>query len=253
MSYNFPHIDSFQHFETIDSTNAEAQRFIHKHPGKNAIIIADAQSAGRGRQRREWHSPEGQGLWWSLVLGQPEWNPPNPQLLSLYTGIITAMVLNEWTAVSVLQKWPNDIYIGGKKICGILIERKWLGNEPGSTVIGIGINLRQKLEDFAPEMRETATSLVQQPLRKEIHRPDMLAAMIDIFFKNWDLLTSPEALIKRWQSEALWLNERVEIRDENQSFSGIFRGLNNKGHALIETPTGVKTVVAGEFSLRKSV
>ena len=252
MPINFPHIDSFQHFDTIDSTNSEAQRFIQKHPGKNAIIIADAQTAGRGRLRREWHSPGGKGLWWSLVLGQPEWIPPNHELLSLYAGIVTGMVLSEWTAAPVKQKWPNDLYIGDKKICGILIERKWLGNLPGSAIIGIGINLLQSPEDFAPEMRETATSLIQQPLLKEINRPDMLAAMIDIFFKNWDLLKSPETLIQRWQSDALWLDEIVEIRNENQSFSGKFRGLNKSGYALIEAVAGVKIVVDGEFSLRKS-
>lgn len=251
MPFNFPQIDSFQHFESIDSTNAEGIRFILKHPGKNAIIVADGQTAGRGRQQRPWLSPPGKGLWWSIVLGQPQWIPPNPHLLSLYAGLVTRSVLNEWTSAPIRLKWPNDIYVNGKKISGVLIESKWQGNTPLCYIIGIGINLFQEPEDFSPETQKHATALGRQPLLKEIHRPDMLASMVDYFFKNWDLLSQPEELIKTWYEHALWIDEKVEIRGSAQPISGLFRGINAEGHALIDTADGLKTVVAGDISLRK--
>lgn len=247
----FPYIDSFQHFDTIDSTNAEAGRFVQKHPGLNALFVADEQTAGRGRAQRTWHSPPGQGLWWSLLLGRREWFPENPNLLSLYTGLITKFALEEWTTARIQLKWPNDIYADSKKIGGVLIESKWQGNQPLYYTIGIGINLYQQPEDFAPEVRSIATSLKQLRLKKDIHRPDILAALVHHFFQHWELLNAPEAFVKRWESEAIWLNEPVEISSREAPLTGVFRGVDTSGLAKIETAEGIVTVAAGDLSLRK--
>lgn len=251
MTVEFPYIDSFQHFDSIDSTNAEAGRFVQKHPGLNALFVADEQTAGRGRLQRPWHSPGGQGLWWSLLLGRNEWFPENPNLLSLYTGLITKYALEEWTAVSIKLKWPNDIYANGKKISGVLIESKWQGNRPLFYTVGIGINLYQKPEDFDPEVRPLATSLQQLELKKEIHSPDILAALVDHFFKHWDKLNSPEALVHTWEAQAVWLHEPVALVGGEAPLKGIFRGVDVTGRAKIETDTGITTVTAGDLSLRK--
>ncbi|MCF7796777.1 MAG: biotin--[acetyl-CoA-carboxylase] ligase [Lentisphaeria bacterium] len=251
VTVEFPYIDSFQHFETIDSTNAEAGRFVQKHPGLNGLFVADEQTAGRGRSRRTWYSPPGQGLWWSLLLGRREWFPENPNLFSLYTGLITKIALEEWTSASLKLKWPNDIYANHKKIGGVLIESKWQGNQPLYYTIGIGINLYQQPEDFAPDMRRAATSLRQLNLKKEIHRPDLLAALVQHFFQHWELLKSPESFVKRWEAESLWLDEAVEIIGEDSIVEGIFRGVESTGQAKIETKNGIVTVPAGDLSLRK--
>ena len=251
MTIDFPHLDTFQHFETIDSTNAEAWRFVRKHPDLNALFVADEQTAGRGRQQREWQSPEGKGLWWSLLLGRKKWFPENAHLLSLYTGLITKYALSEWTNASIQLKWPNDIYAEGKKISGILIESKWQGNQPLCYIIGIGINLRQQPNDFPPEIRNSATSLAQLPLLKEIHRPDLLAALVDQFFKHWELIQDPDKLVQEWMASAQWLGEPVELLGGETPVEGIFRGINATGQALVETSAGTIAITAGDLSLRK--
>lgn len=251
MTVEFPYIDSFQHFNSIDSTNAEAGRFAQKHPGLNALFVADEQTAGRGRAQRPWHSPPGQGLWWSLLLGRREWFPENSHLFSLYTGLITKMALEEWTTASLKLKWPNDIYADGRKIGGVLIESKWQGSQPQYYIIGIGINLFQQPEDFAPGVRPLATSLKQLELKKEIHRPDLLAALVHHFFQHWELMRTPEKFVKRWESEAIWLHEPVEVSGGEEPLWGILRGVDTTGEAKIETADGIITIAAGDLSLRK--
>ncbi len=253
LANKFSQVDSFQHFATIDSTNAEALRFAEKHPGLNGLFIADEQTAGRGRLRRPWLSPAGQGLWVSFLLGRSEWQPTNSQFLSFYAGVIIVRLLSHWVTKPAGLKWPNDIYLNNCKVGGVLIEAKWQGDQPQCFVVGIGLNLRQTPADFPPEVRASATSLIQHSLKHEIHRPDMLYDLTQLFFENWDLLESPTKLIQSWHQAAIWLNQDVALVGGENMVEGIYRGINQAGELILETTTGEKTFPAGEISLRSRI
>lgn len=143
---------------SLGSTNDRARELAAAGAPPLPVVIAEEQTAGRGRGGRRWASPPGVGLWMSLVL-RPEDADARP-FLSVAVGAAVARALEPLVAPAVPGlKWPNDVQLGGRKVCGILCEA---AGEPGApaVIVGIGVNVRQGRDDFAPELRETATSLL---------------------------------------------------------------------------------------------
>ncbi|MGD8699671.1 MAG: biotin--[acetyl-CoA-carboxylase] ligase, partial [Gemmatimonadales bacterium] len=142
----------------VDSTNCRARALAESGAPAGTIVLADAQSAGRGLARRQWHSPAGSGLYVSVIL-RPE-RVPNPQLIPLLVGLGAARAVERSAAgVSVGLKWPNDLIVGDRKVGGVLSEGCWAGKTPAWLVVGIGINVHMQPDDFPEVLRGVATSL----------------------------------------------------------------------------------------------
>lgn len=239
-------LDDTLFFPSIDSTNLEAYRIRDQYAGKNILLIAKEQTAGKGRLDRNWESKPGLGLWASLFLSRPEHLGSDLQYLSLLTGIVIQHAIRDLLGPQTQLKWPNDIMIGARKCGGILTEIQWKGSEPASAIIGFGINLAHRPEDFSPQIREFSTSLSMVGATPPDSR--MLAEnIVDEFFDLFQLLDQTEDLVRVWNSLAWKLDEQVLWEQGTSKITGRFQGVNRAGHAQILTDRGIETINAGEI------
>ena len=146
------------YFPSIDSTNIMANRLASEGTPEGDVVIADTQTMGRGRLERSWQSPPGRNLYVSIVL-RPQVPPTAAPQITLMAGVAVAEWLSRYCPGRVVIKWPNDILIDGKKICGILTEMKSVASTVDFVVLGIGVNINMAREDFEEALQATATSL----------------------------------------------------------------------------------------------
>lgn len=245
-------IDDILILDSIDSTNLELKRRRDEIEGTNVLLISNEQTAGRGQRGRSWASAKGLGLWMSLHLGRPL-HLSNPlHLLSVYTGLILHRVLDPMISADLKLKWPNDLLIHAKKCGGILTEVQWLGASPTAAIIGIGINLRHRSEDFPVSLRESATSLAIEGMI-EIDRDKIIENFLNNFFEHIDLLDSGENLAVAWNASGFQVNCSVEWDTGDQMFEGKFLGINKEGDALISRNNRIENFKNGEIRLQKPV
>ncbi len=159
-----PLFKHFEYLESIDSTNDYLKTFVAGREPR--IVVAREQTAGKGRYSRTWHSPSGEGLYVSYLL-YPDWRVNQSSFLEILAGLAVVGAIGR-TAVSNLQvrlKRPNDVFISGKKVCGVLTETSTFQDRILWAIIGIGVNIHQK--EFPDDLRQTATSLAAEGLRVE--------------------------------------------------------------------------------------
>lgn len=209
------------------------------------LILTEQQTAGRGRGANRWWGGHG-SLTFSLLLDahalgidEPRW----PQV-SLIVGLSVCETLQELLPLAdVRVKWPNDVTLQGRKVCGILVEVP--PRLPGRLVIGIGININNSLADAPPELRATATSLID--ISGQPHpRVDVLISMLrrfEVLLDAWsrDSLSLPQ----RWENVCWLKGRRVQLTAATRELSGLCHGIDEQGALLIETSTGLHRAVAG--------
>jgi BirA family biotin operon repressor/biotin-[acetyl-CoA-carboxylase] ligase len=184
-------------FRTVSSTQ-DIARELAEDGVKEGIVIADMQTKGRGRADRIWHSPSG-GLWLSIIL-RPKVEPVYCLRLVLILGLAVVRAIRAVTGLNALIKWPNDVVIDGKKVCGILIESETVEDLVKYVIIGVGINVNVKLEELPLNVRAEATSLSEK-LGGNVSNEEVLRA----------LLTEFKALYKLFlRGETGWINEYRE-------------------------------------------
>ena len=138
------------YYDSIDSTNTKAKELAEDGHPSGTLVVADQQTAGKGRRGRSWESPTGTGIFMTLML-KPEINPNNASMLTLVAAMATTRAIRRVTGVPAMIKWPNDIVMNGKKVCGILTEMSAQFDYINHIVIGIGINVHN--EDFRKRLR----------------------------------------------------------------------------------------------------
>ena len=229
-----PQLSRVYYYEQIASTH-EQSLFLAKSGAKNGtLLVADFQSQGRGRLQRSWSSPAGKGLYFSLIL-RPELSVTLAPLLTLATGLAMARVLRAEGLKNLLVKWPNDLWVGKKKLGGILSELGHAGNRVDFVSIGVGLNVSTLPEDFPPELRERATSL-QQVEGESWDRAELLSKIIpEMFFEITRLGQQGGAeLARRWERESGMLGSRVRIAEQGEERSGQVVGLSDEGRLKIK-------------------
>jgi BirA family biotin operon repressor/biotin-[acetyl-CoA-carboxylase] ligase len=234
------------HFDTLSSTNTEAAEQARRGAGEGLCIVADEQTAGRGRQGREWRSQKGSGLFISLVL-RPRLDPQYLTLIPLLAAVAVYDVLLKAFCIEPDIKWPNDVLIGDKKICGILSEA--VDTPQGVAVIlGIGINLKNG------SLPETATS-IERESTTATDRDEMVEAVTTEIEALYNLLHSrPAAIIKQWTTRSSYSeNKAVEVRSGSEVFTGVTCGLDDNGALRVRTADGtVRSVQAGDVERLRS-
>jgi BirA family transcriptional regulator, biotin operon repressor / biotin---[acetyl-CoA-carboxylase] ligase len=224
----------------LDSTNDRARQLADTGAAPFSLVIAEEQTAGRGRGGRPWWSPAESGLWLSLVAPhRPDVAMPR---VSLLVGVAIARAIESVTPVTVELKWPNDIWVNRRKVAGILCEAAG-----GSLVVGVGVNVRQRREDFAPELRERASSL-EAETGGAVSRGALAGALMRELRRTLD---RPAA---RLEGElARELSERDALRGRALSVdgvSGVGAGLEADGRLRIEVAPGrVHAVVTGHVEM----
>lgn len=242
------------HYKEIDSTNREAVRLAKANGSEWTIVVADKQTAGRGRYQRNWESPAGLGLWFSIIL-RPQIELEHLNMINLVTALCIKKFIQEKiddhfsnAQDNVRLKWPNDILVDGKKICGILLESSLRKKKLLNLVIGIGLNLNQTVNDFSDDLKTTATSLKiltgKVYLLKKILR-DLLNKFYDDYHEalNNDFVD----IIEQYQENMLYQNELVQLDLGDHTLQGYICGLNNLGYLLLDVGGEQKVISAGDL------
>ncbi|MCF7885126.1 MAG: biotin--[acetyl-CoA-carboxylase] ligase [Candidatus Marinimicrobia bacterium] len=250
MDKNFIHLqNSFPHFATIDSTNSYLLQNSFEH-GK--IIMADYQTKGRGRKQRKWETPSQQSLLFSILLKD------NLDKLShfIYTYIsavsIAEGLANYSSELYPALKWPNDVLINHKKVCGILIETKTRSNKLSKVVIGIGLNVNQKSEFFENDQLQFGTSL-KIATGKPHNRMTLFKNILESIDKNYDLSlkNGEDIILDKWRNYCPHLGHEITINTNKGLKTGIFRNITRQGAMLLTINDEIEKFYAGEVSFDK--
>lgn len=238
------------YFTETDSTNIQAKRMGDQGAPHGTLAAAGQQTAGKGRRGRTWESPADQNIYMSLLL-RPEIAPVKAPMLTLVMAYAAAMALRECTGLDVQIKWPNDLVINGKKICGILTEMSTEIDYINYVVIGIGINTN--IEQFPEELKQTATSLRIEAGRS-IRRSPLIAAIMRWFEKAYAGFMKTEDLsgIQKAYNELLVnCGREVRVLEPKGEWQAEALGINDGGELLVRKVDGSETAVyAGEVSVR---
>lgn len=239
-------------FRQVTSTNLVAKQLGNDGAPAGTVVWSQYQSAGRGRLKRHWDSPPDRGLLFSILI-RPKINIQKIPLLTLLTAAVTAEAVNRLSNLSVGIKWPNDILINGKKLCGILAESSFYRNEADYVVIGIGINVNHERSDFPAEVQPTATSL-----RLELGYVGSRVRYLQEFIRVWNMhynqfLHKGEDYVREiWIKHNITLGREVTVLNGEQSIQGKATGISSYGALLIETPGGkIYECMADDISLGK--
>jgi len=240
------------HKEITGSTNQDIKELAMSGATQGTVVCADMQTAGRGRRGRSWLSNKGDGLLFSLLL-RPDIAPDKVSQITLLMALAVAKVLRKTYAFDARIKWPNDIVINAKKVCGILTELHPGAGGKYFIVVGCGINVRQK--NIPDELQGIATSLFLESDRNSLIANDELLQSILTEFKEYydRFLTggSFAEFVDEYNAWLISLDKEVRVLDPKGEYSGISKGINDKGELLVERLDGtVEEVYAGEVSVR---
>ena len=236
-------------YEVIDSTNAQAVRLAEDGIGHGALIIADSQQAGRGRRGRSWESPAGTSIYMSILL-KPEINPSNASMITLVAALAVSRAITQMIGKPVGIKWPNDIVMNGKKICGILTEMSAHFNDINHIVVGIGINVN--VESFPVEIAHMATSL-QMETGMRINRAELISAVCKQFEEVYEIYLQTQDLrnlVKEYNANLVNMHQRVKVLDPKEPFEGRAMGITSRGELIVDTVESRKLISSGEVSVR---
>lgn len=236
--------------DEVDSTNDEAKRLAAQGAPHGTLVVAEEQSAGKGRRGRSWASKKGGGIFMSLLL-RPEFSPECASMLTLVAALAVEEGIRRTTGLSCGIKWPNDMVTDGRKLVGILTEMSTDADAIRYVVVGIGINANTA--EFPAEIRDTAASL-RLALGAPVNRAALIAAVLNAwedfyaeFLKKLDL-----SLLKESYNKLLVnFGREVRVLTPGDEYNGISRGITDKGELLVELDDGeLREVMSGEVSVR---
>lgn len=235
------------HFhESVDSTNRVALELLAGGAPHGTLVVADEQTAGRGRRGRAWHSPKGLALYASLVL-RPADGLPEPPLLVAAVALGLAEGIERATGVPTVIKWPNDLWVEGRKVAGILLESRGSKVADG-LVAGFGVNVSHRASDFPEALRATATSVALHAATTPTRANVLLAALsaleprLDCVFAGRDAA----ALERDYRERSVLLGRRVRLLDGDLALEGVVLDLSARGGLLLRGDSGLPVHVRAE-------
>lgn len=237
-------------YDSIESTNTEAKRLAEEGASHGTVVLARMQTAGRGRRGRNWISPPDSNIYFTLLL-RPKFEPDKASMLTLVMAHSVAKAIRQETGLEAGIKWPNDIVIDGRKICGILTEMNTEREAIRNVVIGVGVNVHE--QQFPPELTDKATFLDAE-YGGRVSRERLLEAILKAFEEDYELFVVHGSLTALRDSyNALLVNRDREVcvLDPAGEYRGIARGIMDTGVLIMELPDGTsREVFAGEVSVR---
>lgn len=234
--------------DSVDSTNALAFRLALEGCREGTCVIAESQAAGRGRLDRQWHSPYGKNLYLSVVL-RPKVSPARIYPLSFISSLAAFDTLVR-AGLEPRLKWPNDVLVNNRKICGTLIELSVEADAVRFAVIGIGLNINMEGSDMDEALTEKATSLFMET-KNFFERPRVCGILLGSLEKYYDAAgrQGMEEMCRLWEERAGVKGTYMEIRQMNKVYRGISEGIDRDGAMLLEENGVVTRVIAGDVIL----
>ncbi len=238
------------YFDETDSTNTEIKKAAEKDAPHGTLAVADYQTMGKGRRGRSWTSPHGVGIWMSILL-RPRLHPSCASMLTLVAALAVAEGIEEVCGLESKIKWPNDIVVNGKKVCGILTEMSTELECINYVVVGIGINANA--EEFPEGIREIATSLLLETGNR-VGRSRLIGAVMKAMEKYYGLFLEKQnmsGLLDVYNSKLANKDNVVRVLAPGREYMGTAEGINEEGELLVRMEDGeLRTVISGEVSVR---
>ncbi|HWC15631.1 MAG TPA: biotin--[acetyl-CoA-carboxylase] ligase [Terriglobales bacterium] len=233
-----------RYFPETESTNTRAMQAAGLGTEEGAVFLANQQTAGRGRNGHAWYSEPGTAILVSVIL-RPRFSASQALWLSLMAGVAVHQAIVGLCGVSCDLRWPNDLLIGRKKVCGILTEISADGEQLRFAVIGIGINVNQR--SFPSDVSNSATSLLMET-GKEWSRTELLIELLEALEAEYHralTCAAPESLLRRVEDISSYVNGKPVHVDEAGGYDGVTSGLDSRGFLLVRTQEGTRTVLSG--------
>jgi BirA family biotin operon repressor/biotin-[acetyl-CoA-carboxylase] ligase len=239
------------YFRELTSTQDEAGRLAGEGAPQGTVVIAETQRAGRGRLGRAWFSPPGTNLYLTIVL-RPEMRTGDVPQLSLVAGVAVAEAIEPFARGMVQLKWPNDIWLRGKKVGGILAQAfSGTNDELSHVLLGIGINVNLKAADLPGELRERASSMLIETDHRT-NRPALAAKLLSRLDKRYReaLKSGFDAIRPRWERFSALTGSEVTVTDGSSRQTGMVKGIDTDGALLLDTGGSVSRIMVGDVTLR---
>ena len=237
----------------IDSTNLQLKRLAEAGAPEGTLVVADQQSAGRGRQGRAFFSPSGTGLYFSLLL-RPTFSLEDVALVTSYTAVAVAEAIESVFGLPVQIKWVNDIFVGGHKVCGILTEASFdaENGQLAYAVVGIGINVFTPAEGFPADVADVAHAISPQHADAEDTRARLVAAIVDNFMADYARVPERPHLAA-YRERSLLDGRSVEVFEGPLSYRAKVLGVNGDLTLQVQLADGTeRALVSGEVHIPSS-
>lgn len=241
------------YFPTIDSTNTYAKT--HTELENGTVIVASHQTAGVGRLSRKFHSPEGQGVYLSILLHPDMIAMADISTITLLTAVAVVDTIEQLSGVRPDIKWTNDVYLHGRKLCGILTEATVEG-ESGvirNIIVGIGLNLYQTYEDFAPEIRDIAGSVFSET-GKKISAADYVACLsknFERYYLDEHFPANKASFLQKYKDALFFLGQTVQVISVRETYMAVAEDIDENGCLIVRKEDGtVAALNSGEISLK---
>ena len=238
------------YYDETDSTNNQAKAYGEKGEAHGTLFVADMQAAGKGRRGRVWVSPAGSSIYMTILL-HPDVLPTKAPQLTLVMAMAVAEGIRKVTGLETKIKWPNDIIVNGRKVCGILTEMSTEIDYINYVVIGDGINVNQ--ETFPEDIRDTATSLKIET-GSSVRRSVLIATIMECFEQFYEVFMTTEdlsGLQERYNAMLVNLGREVRVLEPGNEYEAHALGINRTGELIVRTVDGQeKEIYAGEVSVR---
>jgi BirA family biotin operon repressor/biotin-[acetyl-CoA-carboxylase] ligase len=238
------------HYRELSSTNSIARHMAQSGAPEGTIVMSRVQTAGRGRMARQWTSPPGKGILMSLIL-RPDISIQFVPQLTLLSGVAVAETIRNATGCAAGIKWPNDVVLKSKKLCGILAESSFSKGAPDWVVIGFGININLDPDDLPPDCQTSSTSLKIE-LGHRVSRLNILSEFINVWEKHYQgfLKGGHDYLRPHWIQNNVTLGKSVTVSREKESFNGVAVDISERGGLVVRLTNGdMKEFLAEDVSI----
>jgi len=239
-------------FHVLPSTNNMAKELAERGARDGTVIVTETQTHGRGRLGREWISPKG-GLWFSIIL-RPRVSLRDTPKLTFMASVAVAKTIIKLFGLETEIKWPNDVLIKGKKVCGILTETASRGEALNFAVIGVGINANFSLKDLPADLQSSSTTLKEE-LKEETKREVFLCTLLEEieYYYNWISQGKFSAILSEWKHLAKFLGSYVEVRSLDEKIEGWATDIDQNGALIIILRDhSIRKIVSGDLTIRQT-
>ncbi|MBN2571526.1 MAG: biotin--[acetyl-CoA-carboxylase] ligase [Ignavibacteriales bacterium] len=235
---------SFYYIDEVDSTNSILLNN-EKYDQDGTVILAEQQTAGRGRMKRKWVSERGKNLTFSILISD-NISKINVNFFNLCAGLAIANAIENLFQLPAKLKWPNDVLISNKKVAGLLLESISSGDRIKKIIIGFGININQTHFPFMDNLSPTS---IRIEVKKEVSREKILSEILNQYEELLEIAKKePNKIIYNWKEKCLYLGERIQITINNEQIIGIFEDIDDEGFLLLKVDNKIQKLYSGEIS-----
>ena len=237
-----------------DSTNTRAKELAAQGAPEGTLIIAEKQTKGRGRRGRNWFSPPGGGIYFSLIL-RPAISPGETPRITLMTAVVLAETLISMMKLKLRIKWPNDILVNGKKLAGILTEISTEMDAVNYIVVGLGMNVNTRFKNFPSEIKKSATSILIEN-GKPFPRVRLIQHYLKLYEKYYDMFKKNdfEPIMKRWKELADIIGKEIKVDVIGKTHIGKVIDVDNDGVLILKDDQGVlQRIFSGDVTLARQL